>query len=113
MPVAIEVPTLHEIVLKTLTTRGQREIKVKAKGRIRGSQVGGIEDPGAPAGLLCKVGRATREVKIKDTGRIKGDQVVGIVDLGAVTRPVRKGGKATRVTRDPREKGIKWFLMPR
>ena len=81
---------MHKISLKTLatTTKDTREVKVKVKGRIRGSQVVGIEDPGAAACPLCKVGRLTREVKTKVTGRIKGDEVVGIVDLGAAARPV-------------------------
>ena len=73
---------MHGIFLKTPTTRDPREVQVKVNGRIRGSQVGGIEDPGAAACPLCKVVRVTREVKIKATGRIKGDQVVGIVDPG-------------------------------
>ena len=111
-PIALEVPTPHGIALKTLTTRGSREVKVKVKGRIRGSKVGGIEDPGAAACPLCKVGRAAREVTVKINGRIKGEQVGGIVDPGAAARPVRNGGKATKVTRDPREKRVKWFPMP-
>ena len=49
VPVAIEVPTLHEIALKTLTTRDPREVKVKVNGRIKGEQVFGIVDPGAAA----------------------------------------------------------------
>ena len=103
---------MHKIALKTLTTatRDPREVKVKVKGRSRGSPVVCIEDPGAAACPLLQVGRVTREVKTKVTGRIKGDQVVGIVDLGAAASPVQKVG---RVTKHPREKGDKWVLLAR
>ena len=74
--------------------------------------MGGIEDPVATVCPLRKVGRAAREVTVKINGRIKGEQVGGIVDPGAAARPFCKGGKATKVTRDPREKRVKWFLMP-
>ena len=53
------VPTVHGTALKTLrtggvvtmaiSTREGREGKVKVKGRTKGNQVGGIEDPGAAA----------------------------------------------------------------
>ena len=103
---------MHKIALKTLTTatRDPREVTVKVNGRSRGSQVGGIEDPGAAACPLCKVGRVTKEVKIKVTGRIKGDQVFGIVDLGAAASPEQKGG---RTTKHPGEKRDKWVPLAR
>ena len=81
---------MHKIALKTLTiaTKDTREVKVKVNGRIRESQVAGIEDLGAAACPLGKVGRVTREAKTTFTGRVKGDQVVGIVDPGAAARPI-------------------------
>ena len=103
-PIVLKVPTVHGIALKTLTTRDPREAKVKVKGRTRGSQVGGFEDPGAAACPIHTVGKVTREVKIKVNGRIKGNQAGGIVDPGATARPVRNGGKATRDTREKRVK---------
>ena len=95
-------------VLKTLVTatRDPREVRTKVNGRIRESQVGGIEDPEAAALPIRKGGRVAREGKVKATVRIKGDQVVGIVDPEAAVRPVRKGGRATKYTREEKDRRV-------
>ena len=89
-PIVAGVAMVRRSVLKTLvtSTRDPREVRTKVNGRIRESQVGGIEDPEAVARPVRKGGRVAREVKVKATGKIKGDQVVGIVDLGAAVHPV-------------------------
>ena len=50
-PIVPGVAMARRSVLETLatTTRDPREVRVKAKGRSRESQVGGIEDPEAAA----------------------------------------------------------------
>ena len=64
-PIVSGVAMVLRSVLKPLVTatRDPREVKVKVNGRIRGSQVGGIEDPGAAACPLCKVGRRKGKYK--------------------------------------------------
>ena len=47
-----------------------------------------------------------REVRVKTDGKAREDQVGGTEDPGASVPPTQKGG---RVTRDPREKRVKWF----
>ena len=86
--------------------RDPREVRTRVNGRIRESQVGGIEDPEAAALPIRKGGRVAREGKIKAMGRIKGNQGVGIVDLGAAVRPVRKGGRATKYPREEEDRRI-------
>ena len=106
-PIVSGVAMARRSVLKTLVTatRDPREVRTKVNGRIRESQVVGIEDPEAAALPIRKGGRVAREGKVKATGRIKGDQVVGIVDLGAAVHPVRKGGRATKNPREERTGG--------
>ena len=63
VPIVLEVPTLHGIALKTLTTKDPREVKVKVKGRAKGSQVGGIEDPGGRSTSRPQWGKGDKGAK--------------------------------------------------
>ena len=71
-PIVREVHTVHGIALKTLRTGdivtmaiSTREVKLKVKGRIKGNQVGGIEDPGAAACPTHKGGNVTKDPREK------------------------------------------------